>query len=53
MMVGSVMRRNRTKHWSRSLQSPVSQAVDAERHVVGFSLQISKAILDYALQQKA
>lgn len=56
MMVGSVMRRSRTKQWSRSLQSPEGQAVAAEHRVVGFSSQVSEAgetsTLDCALQQK-
>lgn len=44
------------KQWSRSLQSPGSQAVDAERRVVGSSSQILEAgetsTLDCALQHK-
>lgn len=56
-MGGSVMRRNRTKNWSISQQSPRSQAVDGERRVVGFSGQVSEgggtSTLDCALQQKA
>lgn len=56
MMGGSVMRTNRTKHWSKSPQSPRSQAVDAGHHAAGFSTQISEgggtSTLDCALQQK-
>lgn len=57
MMGGSVMRRSRRKHWSKSPQSPGTQAAGGERGVGGSSRQISeargKSTLDLALQGKA